>query len=225
MSLLDPLDEMLSRLGLPDPLPADPMPLFSQWFDEAVRKKAEPNPNAMVLATVGDDGAPSARVVLCKSIDVAGGSIVFFTNYRSRKGRELLAHPRVATVFHWDHADRQVRVEGSVTLASAEESDAYFQSRALLSRLGAWASEQSEPLASRFDLVRQTREVMKRFGVGIHHLVMPSGAPDFPRPPHWGGFRLAIRSLELWQGGGGRLHDRARWTRTDAGWSSTRLNP
>jgi pyridoxamine 5'-phosphate oxidase len=225
MSLLDPLDELLSRFGLPDRLPDDPMPLFSQWFDEAVRRKAEPNPNGMVLATATRDGHPSARVVLCKSVEVATGSVVFFTNYQSRKSRELLDNPQVAAVFHWDHAERQARLEGRVAQASPAESDEYFRSRALLSRLGAWASHQSQPLAGRLDLVRQIREVMHRFGVGIHHLAMPSMAPDIPRPPHWGGFRITIEALELWQGGSGRLHDRARWTRAGDRWSATRLNP
>jgi pyridoxamine 5'-phosphate oxidase len=225
MSLLDPLEELRSRLGLPEPLPLDPMPLFAQWFDEAVRKKAEPNPNAMILATATREARPSARVVLCKSVDVVGGSIVFFTNYESRKGQELLDNPQVATVFHWDHAERQARVEGRVERASDAESDEYFRSRALLSRLGAWASHQSQPLAARGDLVSQIRETMRRFGVGLHHLAMPSMAPEIPRPPYWGGFRVMIESLELWQGGSGRLHDRARWTRVGPGWNATRLNP
>lgn len=225
MSLLDPLEEMRSRLGLPDPLPPNPMPLFSQWFDEAVKRKAEPNPNAMILATASRDGRPSARVVLCKSVDVAASSVMFFTNYDSRKGHELIENPRVATVFHWDHAERQARLEGRVEVATAAESDDYFRTRALLSRLGAWASSQSQPMASRGELVTRLRETMKRFGVGIHHLAMPSMAPEIPRPERWGGFRLTIESLELWQGGSGRLHDRARWTRDGAGWSATRLFP
>lgn len=225
MSLLDPLDELFARLGLPDRLPADPMPLFSQWFDDAVKREAEPNPNAMILATSTRDGHPSARVVLCKAVEVGTGSVVFFTNYQSRKSRELLDNPRVAAVFHWDHAERQARIEGAVTQASEAESDEYFASRALLSRLGAWASKQSEPLGARIDLVHQIRDAMRRFGVGIHHLAMPSMAPPIPRPPHWGGFRIRIEALELWQGGSGRLHDRARWVRAADGWSATRLNP
>lgn len=225
MSILDPLDELFSRLGLPDPLPADPMPLFGRWFDEAVARKAEPNPNGMILATTTRDGRPSARVVLCKSVEVASGSIVFFTNYEGRKSREILDNPNVAAVFHWDHAERQARIEGSVTRTSERESDEYFRSRALLSRLGAWASRQSEPLAARGDLLRQMRETMRRFGVGVHHLALPSMAPDIPRPPHWGGFRIRIDALELWQGGSGRLHDRARWLRVGEGWSASRLNP
>jgi pyridoxamine 5'-phosphate oxidase len=225
MSILDPLEELRSRLGLPDPLPVDPMPLFAQWFDEAVKRKAEPNPNAMILATATPNGRPSARVVLCKSIDVAAATIVFFTNYDSQKGHQLDANPHVATVFHWDHAERQVRIEGHVEHASVHESDEYFRSRALLSRLGAWASRQSQPLASRADLVHQIRETMKRFGVGLHHLALPAMAPEIPRPPHWGGFRINIESLELWQGGSGRLHDRARWTRDGQSWRATRLNP
>lgn len=225
MSILDPFEELRSRLGLPDPLPEDPMPLFAQWFEEAVKRKAEPNPNAMILATATREARPSARVVLCKAVNVGDASVVFFTNYDSRKGRELRDNPRVAAVFHWDHAERQARIEGDVEPATAHESNEYFRSRALLSRLGAWASHQSEPLAGRTDLVQQLRETMKRFGVGLHHLAMPSLAPEIPRPPNWGGFRIRIETIELWQGGSGRLHDRARWTRIGQGWQATRLNP
>jgi pyridoxamine 5'-phosphate oxidase len=214
---------------LPDPLPTDPLPTFATWFSDARAQNVQPNPDAMVVATVGDNGAPSARVVLCKRLVPDRGFIVFFTNYDSRKGRELVAHPRAAAVFHWDTMHRQVRLEGPVVRSPAPESDQYFATRAFDSRVGAWASIQSEPLASRAALVEQVREVRERLGL----LATQEGT--VPRPPHWGGIRLWIDSIELWTEGSGRIHDRARWQRTltkkdeftfSAGaWSGTRLNP
>lgn len=215
---------------LPEPLPASPLPLFAQWFNDARAAAAQPNPDAMVLATVGPDLAPSARVVLCKRVEDEAGYIVFFTNYQSRKGRELAGHSRAAAVMHWDVLQRQVRIEGTVVRSPAEESDRYFASRALLSRVGAWASDQSQPLGSRAELATKVEAAARRFGV----------APDaqegqVPRPPHWGGFRLWIESIELWVEAPGRVHDRAIWSRSisrsgeytfSAGsWKSTRLNP
>jgi pyridoxamine 5'-phosphate oxidase len=214
---------------LPEPLPSNPLPLFQQWFAQALEVRAQPNPDAMVIASVNEAGRPSARVVLCKRIDLAAGYIVFFTNYESRKGRELLTHPRAAAVFHWDSMHRQVRLEGPIVQSPPEESDAYFASRALDSRLGAWASEQSRPLASRAALAEQVRQVASRFGIESR-----ATTASVPRPPHWGGFRLWLDSVELWMEGPNRIHDRAVWTRpleaSDAGfttgsWSATRLNP
>jgi pyridoxamine 5'-phosphate oxidase len=215
---------------LPEPLPADPMPLFQEWFSEAVARRAQPNPDSMIVATTASSGEPSARVVLCKRIDVAAGYVVFFTNYQSRKGRELAARPRAAAVFHWDALHRQVRVEGPVARSPDSESDRYFASRALDSRVAAWASEQSEPLASRDMLLQRVREFEARFGVA-------PGATSgtVPRPPHWGGHRLWVDTIELWTEGAHRVHDRAVWKRSlhradessfagDA-WRSTRLNP
>ena len=224
---------------LPDPLPADPFPLFRQWFDLAQQRKDQPNPNAMTLATVGADGRPDARIVLCKDIDEPSGHIVFHTNERGRKGRELTAHPHVAVVFHWDHLDRQVRIEGPVCRSPASESDAYFASRALLSRLGAWSSDQSEPIASRNALVEKLHATMRRFGLDPAALPERDISVAIPRPAHWGGFRVYAARVELWCAGAGRLHDCAAWTRslrpaTDsqgpsfvgAGpWSATRLQP
>src|SRR6185503_12350379 len=143
---------------LPEPLPTDPMPLFQEWFREAVARRAQPNPDSMIVATTASSGELSARVVLCKRIDVGAGYVVFFTNYQSRKGRELAARPRAAAVFHWDALHRQVRIEGPMVRSPASESDEYFASRALDSRIGAWASAQSEPLASREALQQQVRE-------------------------------------------------------------------
>jgi pyridoxamine 5'-phosphate oxidase len=229
MVFTDPLEDLLSRIGLPSVLPADPFPLLASWLDAAREAADSPNPNAMVLATATPDGCPSARVVLCKAIEVETGSLVFFTNYTSVKARDLEANPRAACVFHWDQVGRQARVAGVVERVGDEESDAYFRTRALLARLGAWASEQGRPLASRMDLITQTRAVMRRFGIGLHHFALPQTAPEIPRPPFWGGYRIRSSMVELWVGGGGRLHDRAVWTRPgpvpSGAWTSTRLQP
>lgn len=214
---------------LPDPLPPDPLPLFVRWFNEARARQTQPNPDAMVAATVGEDGRPSARVVLCKQIDDKAGFIVFFTNYESRKGRELVRNPHAAAVFHWDALHRQVRIEGGVVRSPAEESDGYFARRELWSRIGAWASRQSEPLNSRSELIERTRAAAARFGVAPDAV-----AGETPRPPHWGGYRLWIESIELWSEGAHRIHDRAVWTReltpreggfAAGAWRAMRLNP
>lgn len=221
---------MLPRELLPETLPADPMPLFVEWFAFARERKTQPNPDCMVLASVDSEGRPSARVVLCKRIARGEGYIVFFTNYHSRKGRELIEHPYAASVFHWDALHRQVRIEGRIVRSPVEESDEYFATRALDSRIGAWASEQSAPLSSRTDLDNRVRAVAERFGVaaGAHE-------GNVPRPPHWGGFRLWIQSIELWIEGANRVHDRAVWTRelqprdeisfSPGPWKATRLYP
>jgi pyridoxamine 5'-phosphate oxidase len=222
---------------LPDPLPANPLTVVADWLAQAGRDAAQPNPNAMVLATVDERGHPSARVVLCKGIDPRLGCILFYTNYRSRKGREIAATGRAALVFHWDQRHRQVRVEGPVEPLSDAENDAYFRSRPWQSRLGAWASEQSQPVESRQALERSVAATARRFGIPYDG----PGAPepeqvpvDVPRPPHWGGYRLRADAVELWVEGEFRIHDRARWTRSLAGphgavaaepWTVTRLQP
>lgn len=209
---------------LAEPLPPEPLQVASDWLAYAWKQGQQPNPNSMVLATVAPDGRPSARVVLCKQVVPQPGYVVFYTNYQSRKGKELAENPRAAVVMHWDHLHRQVRIEGVVARGTAEESDAYFASRALQSRIGAWASEQSEPVASRAELLTAVERETARFGdVAV------------PRPPHWGGFRLWADAVELWVEGEARIHDRARWTRSlkdlgqdrfEAGpWSATRLQP
>ena len=215
---------------LPEPLPVDPMPLFQEWFRDASARRAQPNPDSMIVATTASSGEPSARVVLCKRIDVDAGYVVFFTNYQSRKGRELAVRPRAAAVLHWDALHRQVRIEGPVVRSPESESDQYFASRALDSRVAAWASEQSEPLASRDALLQRVREFETRFGIA-------PGATSgtVPRPPHWGGHRVWIDTIELWAEGANRVHDRAVWTRSlqpadrysfvGGPWRSTRLNP
>jgi pyridoxamine 5'-phosphate oxidase len=215
---------------LPEPLPDSPLPLFAEWFADARTRALQPNPDAMVLATVGPDLAPSARVVLCKRLDDAAGYIVFFSHYPSRKGRELADRPRAAAVFHWDALHRQVRIEGPVVHSPAQESDEYFASRAVLSRISAWASQQSEPLESRASLATKMREAAERFGVSPD-----ATAGKVPRPDYWGGQRLWVESIELWMEGPGRVHDRAVWKRhltrrdehsfTGGAWTSTRLNP
>ena len=208
---------------LPSKLPADPMPLFEQWFQHAREQKVQPNPDSMVVATATAEGRPSARVVLCKKLVASPGYVVFFTNYQSRKGTELDANPEAAAVLHWDDLARQVRLEGRVLRSPGEESDEYFASRALDSRIGAWASLQSQPLDSRGTLLRRVAVEAARHGTQV------------PRPPHWGGYRLWPRVVELWLEGPFRVHDRARWTREldlsdparprPGPWQATRLYP
>ena len=190
---------------------ADPLAQFARWFDEALAAGL-PEPNAMTLATATPDGRPSARVVLLKGFDERG--FVFFTNRHSRKGRELAANPYAALAFFWPELERQVRVEGAVAPTGDEESDAYFASRPLASRLGAWASSQSEVIAGREVLDRAVEELAARFG------------GEVPRPPHWGGYRLSPEAVEFWQGRPSRLHDRLRYARRpDGGWRRERLAP
>jgi pyridoxamine 5'-phosphate oxidase len=218
---------------LPDPLPGDPVVVAAAWLEQARLDAAQPNPNAMVLATVDARGQPSARVVLCKEIDPDSGCVLFYTNYRSQKGRELAANPRAALVFHWDHRHRQVRAEGVVAPLTDAESDVYFRSRPWQSRLGAWASAQSQPVDSRAELGRKVTEAAARFGIpyGGPGTAEPEGVVvDVPRPAHWGGYRLRVEAMELWVEGEFRIHDRARWTRDPAAagaprWTVTRLQP
>jgi len=221
-----------AEAALPEPLPSSPWGLFKAWFDEACSKKVQPNPHAMYLGTCDSAGRPAVRTVLCKGMDLAenAGYLVFYTNYESDKGRTLSANPRAALLFHWDTLDRQVRIEGPTVRSPGAESDAYFKSRPLDSRIGAWASSQSRPISSRDLLFEQVADVITRFGVD------PIGAADqeIPRPPFWGGFRVWAERVELWVGGAGRIHDRARWERSLAPaadgfrpgpWKGTRLQP
>ena len=197
------LDEQASQ--------SDPHLQFDQWLSQAIAAKV-PEPNAMTLATVGSDLRPSTRVVLIKGFDAQG--IVWFTNYNSRKGLELAGNPYAALQFHWVELERTVRIEGVVEKVSAEESDAYFHSRPLDSRIGAWASPQSEVISSRSVLVTNAALYGAKF------LLQP------PRPPHWGGYRLKPDSWQFWQGRRSRLHDRLRYTlQADSSWLRERLAP
>lgn len=191
--------------------PGDPIELFRRWLAEA--EASEPNdPTAMALATVGEDGMPAVRMVLLKGVDQRG--FVFYTNCESRKGRHLLARPRAALVFHWKSLDRQVRVEGEVGRVGDEEADAYFDTRPRESRIGAWASRQSRPLESRFELEKRVAEFTLKFAVG-----------KVPRPPYWSGFVVAPRYIEFWRQGTFRLHERLAYHRTAEGWRTERLYP
>ena len=189
----------------------DPLKQFEHWLAEAIAAKV-PEPNAMTLATVGSNLRPSTRIVLIKGLDARGP--VWFTNYQSRKGTEIAGNPYAALQFHWVEMERSVRIEGLVEKISDEESDAYFHSRPLGSRIGAWASPQSEVVASRAELEANEAEFNARFGE--HPL----------RPPHWGGYRLKADSWQFWQGRRSRLHDRLRYSlQADASWLMERLAP
>jgi pyridoxamine 5'-phosphate oxidase len=189
---------------------ADPIAQFGRWWDEALNSQL-PEVNAMTLATADAGGVPSARVLLLKGYDERG--FVFFTNYDSRKGRELAANPKAALLFFWPELERQVRIEGLVERIAAEESDAYYRSRPLASRIGAWASPQSEPIPGKAWLMGRAAEMGLRHGLN----------PD--RPPQWGGYRLHPDVMEFWQGRPSRLHDRLRYQRAGSGWKRTRLAP
>lgn len=191
----------------------DPFALFQEWFEEA--KKSEPNdPHAMALATVDAEGMPNSRMVLLNGRD--GEDFIFYTNTQSQKGEELLGQPKAAALFHWKSLRRQIRIRGHVSIVSDEMADAYFQSRPRDSRIGAWASQQSRPLESRFALEKAVAVQAAKFGLGT-----------IPRPPHWTGFRITPVYLEFWKDGAFRLHDRVVFRRSSVGepWARARLYP
>jgi len=210
-----------------DPLPSDPLPILKSWLDEAFRLRLQENPHAVALATVDPDGRPSARMVLCNHIDTERGTFVMYTNRESRKGRALVSNPRAAIVFHWGPHGRSARAEGTVSLTPDADCDAYFATRPVDARIGAWASAQSEPIESRGALVTRVEETARRFGVDLEG----PGEGDIPRPPHWGGFTLLADTVELWVSRPARIHDRAQWSRSfdesekPTRWRVTRLQP
>lgn len=190
---------------------ADPFRLFAEWFEAA--RSAEPNdPDAMTLATVDANGMPNARMVLLKGVE--DGGFVFFTNFESNKGRELLAHPKAALGFHWKSLRRQIRLRGSVEQVSSEDADAYFATRPRGSRIGAWASKQSRPLESRFALEMAVASYAAKFAVG-----------EVPRPDYWSGFCLKPVEIEFWKDGKFRLHDRIQFSLVNGNWERARLYP
>jgi len=208
------------------------------WLADATNKAVKRNPNSMAIVSVGDNMMPSARMVLCKDFQADPGYLVFYTNYKSTKSRQIAENPNVAVLFHWDQLGRQVRIEGQAVRSPADESDAYFATRDWGSQLGAWGSDQSAPLQSRNALIRQVGKRAVGLGVKVAknlQSIVGSDQPAIPRPPHWGGYRVWASSVELWIEGKDRIHDRARWDRrlvrqdddsfvADA-WSGTRLQP
>lgn len=196
-----------------EPLPtvADPIALFTEWLAEADASEVN-DPNGVALATVDEDGLPDLRMVLLKDVDQRG--FTFYTNLESAKARQLAAKPRAALLFHWKSLRRQVRARGHIEPVSADEADAYFATRARASQIGAWASDQSRPLESRFALEKRVAEFGVRFGLG-----------KVPRPPHWSGFRLIPTQMEFWRDRPFRLHERVQFVKTGEAWTTSHLYP
>jgi pyridoxamine 5'-phosphate oxidase len=194
---------------LPEKLPVNPLPLLAKWLADAQADATLPNPDAMALATVSEHGHPSVRIVLCKHIAIEPGYLVFYTNYGSAKAAAIEVHRGVAAVFHWDHLNRQARVEGIAIRSPAAESDSYFATRDKESQVGAWASAQSQPIESRRQLLHKHVATARK----LSGLAVDSGIMSVPRPSFWGGYRIWVSAVELWMRGDARLHDRGRWER------------
>ncbi|NDC82134.1 pyridoxamine 5'-phosphate oxidase [bacterium] len=190
----------------------DPIQQVQEWLDDVRKLGREPYPEAACLSTLGLDGYPDGRIVLVRGIHPDG--FVFYTNSQSTKGQSIAQNPRATLTFYWLSVGRQVRITGDVSIVSESESDAYFNGRPVISRLGAWASHQSQPLGSRQELEARVAAYEAKFG-----------SSEIPRPPHWFGYKVTPIRIELWSDGEFRLHDRFRYNRTDDGWSCTRLNP
>lgn len=223
---------------LPEQLPNDPMHWVSAWLAHADEQAVQSNPNAMSIVTCGSDARPAARMVLCKDFQADPGYLVFYTNYKSSKSRQIQENPNVAVLFHWDQLGRQVRIEGQAVRSPGTESDAYFATRDWGSQIGAWGSDQSAPLESRNALLAQVSRRALKLGVNVAKnlgSIIGSDHPVITRPPHWGGFRVWASHVELWIEGKDRIHDRARWQRSlqrqdddtflVGDWSGTRLQP
>ena len=215
--IVNALTHLISCGDIPDDPPLNPMDLLQEWYKHAEQCGQYANSNAMTIATSTLDGAPSARIVLCKCLETQPPALVFFTSYESRKGSELEANPRAAAVFHWPHAKRQARVEGVVERVSPQESDEYFSSRSIISRIGSSVSPQSQVMSSRASLVASAITLAGQTAL----------AGKLPRPANWGGYRIHIRVVELWSAREGRLNDRVRWILDDSNsqmcWQVTRL--
>lgn len=190
---------------------SDPMEQFSNWFDQAI-KNVRDDPNAMLLSTADKNGRPSSRTVLLKEFDETG--LVFYTNYESRKARQILENPNVCLTFYWPDLLRQIHIEGRADKVPESQSDAYFKTRPTASQLGAWTSIQSKPIPSREELIRRFKNMEEKFD-----------QQEIPRPPHWGGFKVTPHRFEFWQGRMNRLHDRIQYTRTQSSWNIERLSP
>jgi len=191
---------------LPDPLPESPLPTLARWLEEAKAAESIRNPDALALATVDEDGLPRVRMVLCRRFDAQTGSFSFYTNRESPKARDLERLGHASGVFYWDAFGRQARIRGPVVRTSETDSDDYFRTRHPRSQVAAWASRQSQPIASRGELLARFEDEARRLG-------FPTSDRPIPRPPHWGGYRIEVDEIELWLAGADRLHDRARWRR------------
>ncbi len=230
-------DEIFAH-RLPDDLPSDPMHWADAWLKEAIATKVQRNPNSMTIASVDPASQPSTRVVLCKDFLPDPGYLVFYTNYRSKKSIDWTTNPSAAALLHWDALGRQIRIEGMIVRSPEEESDAYFATRDWGSQLGAWGSDQSEPIATHEALVSQIRQRASDLGLALGadaQTLKDNNIPEIARPAHWGGFRLWATAIELWIEGKNRIHDRARWQRdvvrasehkfSTTPWAGVRLQP